>query len=760
MNDLLASLEALHDLVVVVDGEGVCRHAGPRPLPAGIFREDPAPGARLADVLEADARGPFLDASCAAEPRTFEVRCSHPNRRFRIRTSRSGPLRTFLGTVEASDPLRAPVAQDPVLDFMLRHLEVGVLVQGPNAEILMSNEAALRLLGLSEAQLLGRSSFDPRWGVVHEDGSDFPGPTHPVPRAIATKEPVRDVLMGVYRPLTDDRLWLVVDAIPELDARGDIVRVLCTFRDITARRDAEAARVRESKLLEQVFVTSVTGIVVLERSGRIAFANRAAEALLGAGNGDLEGLSQERTPWTLTDMLGAPMAAEEGVFAQVLATREPVLGRRLVLSFPDGTQRVTRLNGAPILDREGEVERVVLAMIDVSAEEQERHERERIRREAEEISRLEGLAVLAGGVAHDFNNLLVGVLGASTSALEQLPLDHPARADLELVEQGGLRARELVQQLLAYAGRAQPAARATDLGELVRETVPLLEAMVRRGAALRLEAAEDAMPVTADPTQLRQILLNLALNASQALGREGGTIVVRAGRDDVDRDRLRRAVADAERLAPGPFAWVEVQDDGAGMPELVRERMFDPFFTTKESGHGLGLAAVLGIVRSHDGFVEVDSQPSVGTRVRVALPVSGRARSVESTPPAEPKEDRISGTLLVVDDEELVRRMAQRLLKRLGARVLVAENGEQGLELLAEHREAIRGVLLDVSMPGMRGDQVLARIRESDPELGVVMMSGFSAEELPRFEGPTRFLPKPFRKQELLEALRAVLPRP
>jgi len=378
-------------------------------------------------------------------------------------------------------------------------------------------------------------------------------------------------------------------------------------------------------------------------------------------------------------------------------------------------------------------------------------------REAEarlrDTQRLESLGVLAGGIAHDFNNLLMGVLGNASLALADLQPGAAAHGAVQDVIASARRAADLTRQLLAYSGRGKFVLERLDLSALVRESAQLLSAAISRKATVTYACAEALPEVEGDATQLRQVAMNLLANASDALGDRPGTVAVRTALVQADRARLDRTFHGGE-LPPGPYVLLEVQDTGSGMDGATIRRMFDPFFTTKVHGRGLGLAAVLGIVRGHQGALEVESDPGRGTSVRVLLPPARAAASAR-----RPGADGAAAALgvLLVDDEEVVRRATGRMLARDGCRVELAENGRRALAILEERRAGIDVVVLDLTMPEMSGEETLTHLRARWPDLPVVLMSGYTEGARRAADGPTLFLPKPFAHEELQEAFRRVL---
>jgi PAS domain S-box-containing protein len=377
----------------------------------------------------------------------------------------------------------------------------------------------------------------------------------------------------------------------------------------------------------------------------------------------------------------------------------------------------------------------------VRAEEEARRAQEQLL----QTQKLESLGVLAGGIAHDFNNLLAVILGNVHHVLSGLPPDSALRGALCDVEGAVLRAAELVRQMLAYAGMAPFAARSVDLSALIEEMGALAAASLSKKARLRFRLAPGLPGVAGDPSQIRQLAMNLLTNASEALGAEEGSIVVETRLGEPDADEVV----------------LEVRDSGCGMDEATRARMFDPFFTTKFPGRGLGLAAAVGIARLHRASIEVESEVGQGTLVRVRFPaaVPGEARAA----PEPPEEWRPGGTIVVVDDEPALRSVARRVLVRAGFDVLSAAGGREALEVFRESAEAIRAVLLDLTMPGLSGAEVLSAMRALRPDVAVVAMSGYSeAEMAARFgaEAPDALLAKPFQARDLLSRLREVIEKP
>jgi PAS domain S-box-containing protein len=428
----------------------------------------------------------------------------------------------------------------------------------------------------------------------------------------------------------------------------------------------------------------------------------------------------------------------------------------------DGSVIFTEVRNVRVFDAVGRLVAVEGIARDVTERRRREEEQRALEQKLLETQKLESLGVLAGGIAHDFNNLLTGILGrVSLFRSEELEpnLSSAAREHLEQIERAAVQAAELCRQMLAYSGKGRFAVRPLDLSELVRDTAHLLHVSIGRNATLELELASGLPAVAGDAAQLRQIVLNLVLNASEALSDATGRIVVTTSSRDLSREELSGLLLGSE-LQGGHFVCLTVSDSGAGMPREVRERVFEPFFTTKFTGRGLGLPAVLGIVRGHHGALEVQSEPGRGTHIRLYFPAvdgppQGLVRSVRGS-----KLWHATGTILVVDDEAIVRNVTARLLKSFGFETLLARDGSEGLAQFEQHLPEVRAVLLDLTMPGLDGQAVFQKLRDLRPDVPVLLMSGYNEQEaISRFEskGLAGFLQKPFTVEKLAAKLRSIL---
>lgn len=376
--------------------------------------------------------------------------------------------------------------------------------------------------------------------------------------------------------------------------------------------------------------------------------------------------------------------------------------------------------------------------------------------------RLESVGLLAAGVAHDFRNFLTGILANASLAIDRLPEGHEARDLLQRIREAGAGAADLVRHMLDYAGRGQRATRAVDLSALADEMSRLLGSVVAGNAEIGLQLDRSLPRILGDPTTLRQLVMNLVTNASDALGGAAGTIavtterlVVPPGSDLVD--------VHGRAVPHGPWLALSVRDTGCGMDEATRRSVFDPFFTTKPTGRGLGMASAKSIVREHGALICLDTGPGRGTNFTILFPEPAVPVEFSDDSPVEAEEAPCTGTVLVIDDELAVRLVAKRALERRGYDVVVACDGDEGVALFREYSDEVVAVFLDLSMPRRDGPDVLREIRSVRTDVPVVLTSGFDerearerfAESVAPDMGPLAgFVQKPFEPPTLVRAIR------
>lgn len=386
-------------------------------------------------------------------------------------------------------------------------------------------------------------------------------------------------------------------------------------------------------------------------------------------------------------------------------------------------------------------------------------ERHRIEIRMREVQKLESLGILAGGIAHDFNNLLMAILGNADLARHSLAPDAAARQNIEEIIHASHRASELCRQMLAYSGKGRFIVDFYDIADIVRGMGQMLEVSISKKASVRYALAPSLPAVEIDATQIRQVILNLITNASESLEDAAGIISISVDATEYTRQRLSDYYL-GESLPEGRYVCIEVADTGCGMDAETRSRIFDPFYTTKFAGRGLGLAAVLGIIRGHKGAIKVQSTPGRGTTFSVLLPASNAA-VISSAAHATPLEAHAGdGVVLFIDDEAVVRNVGSAMLARLGYRVVTAADGRKGLEVFREQGDRIACILLDLTMPDMGGEETFYELRRLRPDARIILSSGFDEQDVThRFAncGLTGFIQKPYTLTKLREALASAL---
>jgi len=384
------------------------------------------------------------------------------------------------------------------------------------------------------------------------------------------------------------------------------------------------------------------------------------------------------------------------------------------------------------------------------------HEDERLRLEQQLLhaQKLESLGILAGGIAHDFNNILTGILGNSSLAMLRIDPHSPVMENLQNIEKAAIRAADLAKQMLAYSGKGMFVVEPINLNQLLDEMIHLLEISVSKKAVLKLDLSDPLPTIQGDPTQLRQIVMNLVINASEAIEEQSGVITITTGCRHFDQHYLKDTWFDSA-MSEGRYVYLQISDTGCGMGEQTLARIFDPFFTTKFTGRGLGMSAVLGIIRGHKGAIEVKSSPGCGTTFTILLPPCDLPLPMRETENSEEKW-RGSGTVLLVDDEETICEIGAAMLEQMGYDVVVAHEGNTALELY-QARGDITFVILDLTMPQLDGEQTFIGLRKLDPKVRVIMSSGYSEQEVTRKLtglGLLDFIQKPYSMQALLQVMK------
>jgi PAS domain S-box-containing protein len=543
------------------------------------------------------------------------------------------------------------------------------------------------------------------------------------------------------------------DAIDHLRrVNADLDRVLADRTTELARRTLAEGALRESEERYRRLTDNAFDLITeVDSEGRLLYASPNHSAVLGYDPDELVGrLSFELVhPDEREGAIRAFQELLEGNWESAFEAR---------IRHKDGSWRWFEYSGNTYQTPTGEMRAVIISR-DVSERRRALLQQEKLEAQMQQTQKLESLGVLAGGIAHDLNNLLLPIVGNARLAEKELEADSPAIPFVERIATTALRTSELTTQLLAYAGHGTLTTRPLDVRELLCEMGELLHTAVSRKVELRYQLPDALPTIEGDAAQLRQVVINLILNASEAMGDEPGVVTIGAGTIEADRARLDETYLGPE-LPEGSYVYLDIRDSGCGMDEETKSKIFDPFFTTKFTGRGLGLAALLGIVRAHRGAVRVESEPGRGTWFRLLFPCASGSAAAAEKPIARPREWRGSGMVLVVDDEEAVRDLLGHTLPRCGLSVIMASDGREAVERFREHAPNIAAVLLDLTMPGIGGLEAFVEIRKIRPDARIILSTGYSAADVAaRFERQEvdGFLQKPYEPEELIEKLRELL---
>ncbi len=480
--------------------------------------------------------------------------------------------------------------------------------------------------------------------------------------------------------------------------------------------------------------------------GKMIWVSAACEKHLGYRRSELLGQPLEmlyRHPEDRVEFLKA-LEASGGSLQQY----------EIQMLHKDGSAIPAEVDAQYFLDLEGQVAGIEGTVRNISGRKNAEMERQQLTRQFQQAQKMESIGVLAGGIAHDFNNLLVAIMGNAELAMMEIPKGNPLREHLQHIFHASQRGADLVHQMLAYSGQGRFSMGNHNLNVCIRDVSELLGSAINKKAHVSFALQEDLPDTYADKNQLTQLLMNLITNASDALGGDAGEIRVRTGVKSLAATDFQRMYAAAD-LPSGDYVFVEVRDTGCGMDKATQGRIFDPFFTTKETGTGLGLAALLGIVTGHQGTLELISEPDHGTCFTVYFPVSEAAseKSEMEETASFKLNTSLQGTVLVVDDEPGVLTVVQKLLQREGLKVLTAMDGEHGVAVFSEHADSIALVILDLTMPRMDGEQAFHAIRAMNDSVPILLSSGFSesqAAERMKKLGLAGFISKPYRRKNLL----------
>jgi hypothetical protein len=623
---------------------------------------------------------------------------------------------------ETNETLRALIEASPL----------AIVALDADGTVRSWNTAATRIFGWSEAEVLGKRA-------------PFTAPDRAA-EAQALRERVLSgqAFTGIesQRVRKDGtRIEVSISAGPVFDSAGRVHGIMAVLADITDRKRAEKALARERAILRGLIDSIPDLIFYKDVHGVYLGCNAAFEKYVGRPEKDMIGLSDlDLFP---RDIGLGYQERDRQMLAEGRAKRNEEW-----LQYPDGKCVLSEVLKTPFFGPDGQTMGLIGIARDIT-------ERRRLEEQLRQSQKMEAVGQLAGGVAHDFNNLLTAILGNISLLLAGVPPSDPNRELLRDTETAALRAADLTKQLLGFSRRTMLRLEPVNLNNSVQEAIRILRRTIDPRITMEINAARDLWTAWADPGQLNQVLINLCLNARDAMP-EGGKLTMETANVVVDGDYAQMHL----EARPGEFVVLRVADTGHGIPPEIRQRIFEPFFTTKRPGQGtgLGLAMVFGIVKQHQGWIDCHSEINQGTRFDIYLP---RFQEGAALVP-EPAASQVNGgseTILVVDDEPMIRNLGRTILQRQGYDVLLAEDGQQAVEIYQREKKRIDLVILDLTMPRLSGRDTLRQLRQLRPDVPVLFASGYSADQMTETEreGVLGFINKPYRPQELANTVRAAL---
>ena len=569
--------------------------------------------------------------------------------------------------------------------------------------------------------------------------------TNPILHLTAVAQQVKEGNLTVQAPVeTRDEIGDLAETFNSMTARLNLViGQLQEHRDQLEQRVAArtADLERQTKMLDVILSTTPNYFFIFDQQCRYSYASPPALAEMEIELDQLVGRTWQEMPLFDLDEF-------QNELDTVFVTEHTVANEFSIKAGGDRqeTQYFDYVLD-PVYDNTGEVVSIVATIRDVTAQKAEQEA-------MWHTQKMESLGILAGGVAHDFNNLLVAMLSQTSLALLKMPADSPARSHIEKAMNASERAAALTKQMLDYSGRGTFAMQPIQLNELIQENAHLLTAVIPKNIRLQLNLTSSLPLFLGDPGQIQQIVMNLILNASEAIQKESGQVVIYTRVKEITKEDEQYWLLTNQPLPPGQYIMLGVQDNGIGMSNETISKIFDPFFTTKFTGRGLGLAAALGIVRGHQGGMYVTSQPGVGTTFELLFPITAADTIVYPEFGPSKIVTQAAHTVLVIDDEAPVREAIVDILGMQNIQVLTAENGETAVSLYQQYWRKVDLLILDLSMPGLSGHQTFQQLKQINPDAKIILSSGYSAGEISRQfadEAVTDFLSKPYKLNALLQ---------
>ena len=648
---------------------------------------------------------------------------------------------------QANDALRQ---SEERLRIIFETSESGIILVNPQGVIDFANRRMAEMFAMSHDEMIGTSYSE----HLHES------------EKLIGDERMRQLILGKIKTVATERRYIRKDGSDfwgylsgrRLENPDGSLRALVGFiTDITERKQMTRMLAENEVRLRTLVQTLPDLIWLKDVDGVYLSCNAMFERFFGAREADIIG----KTDYDFVSRELADFFREHD--RNAMAAGKPTSNEEWITFADDGHHALLDTIKTPMYDSEGELIGVLGIARDITDRKDSEERRLELERQLLHSQKLESLGILSGGIAHDFNNLLLVVLGNLDLALMKLPEEAIARKNIGQAITASRHAAKLTNMMLAYSGKGSFIIKELSLTELVEENVAMLSAAISKSIKLELQL-DHALPlIMADAGQIQQVVMNLITNASEAIGDAKGSITLATGVNEFDPSTLQHSRLE-EKLPSGSYVWLEVRDTGCGMDVDTLHKLFDPFFTTKFTGRGLGMSAVLGIIRAHKGAFLVESKPAAGTTIKALFPIVDFPRTEQANTPVGATKDvtvpSSAGAILIVDDEEMIRGVCFDLIEELGFEALVAGDGEEALRIFREHGNRICLVLLDQVMPGMDGVSVFKELRCIRPDIKVLLASGYSEQEVSeRFIGLglDGFIQKPFSLDSLSDELRRML---
>jgi PAS domain S-box-containing protein len=633
-------------------------------------------------------------------------------------------------------------------------LTQGAVIQDADGKIIDANPAACQILGSTMDQLLGETAYDPRWRAIHKDGSPYNPAEMPSNIVLQTGKPVINAYIGIHRPDKNDYTWNLISSVPRFkDGDTKPSFTVTVFTDITTLHLAEKELVESEKRYRSLFENMAAGFVLFEVVEDdkgvpidliIVTANKGFEITTGLNIQDVKGKRLLRV-----------LPGVENDDADWIGT----YGKVALSGIPQKVEQASELLGYhySVIAYQAGPKQCAVTFTDITEQKKVAREHEKLQAQLQQAQKMEAIGSLAGGVAHDYNNMLSVIVGYTELALASTELPSSVHADLEEVLSAARRSTNITRQLLAFARKENINPIVINLNDTIEEMLKMIRRLVGEDIDLAWLPDGALWSVNMDPSQIDQILVNLCVNARDAIA-DVGNLTIETENIFLSENYCSEHVG----AIPGDFIMLAVSDDGCGMTRETIDKIFEPFFTTKllGQGTGMGLSTVFGIVKQNGGFINVYSEPGEGTTFKIYLPRHEGEPEERGTKGGMRNQLSRGETVLVVEDEDSILQLCKRILVELGYSVLTANTPEEAIHLTKTHEKEIHLLITDVVMPMMNGQVLAKHLQSICPAIKILFMSGYTANVIAHhgvLEKGIHFVPKPLSRQILAAKVREAL---